>query len=242
MDTSLVFPNPGPYEHIIKEGDLVFDIGACIGQMTEFYLSRGARVIAVEPESDDVEKLTERFGDNDKVTIVPKAVGEKNGSSHLYIYKGANSISTFVPTIWWGQDSAFKGTQGTGWEEVEMITLDSLIEEYGSPQFIKLDIEGYESFALQGLSQPVPFVQFEMCGATIKSGQVRECFERILSICPTATFNYTLCEGPGFRIGPDVFRHWTTAEEVMKKIDEEVEEWSLFWGNGLANMMGNNLD
>ncbi|HUV14449.1 MAG TPA: hypothetical protein VMY18_12460, partial [Acidobacteriota bacterium] len=62
------FPDPGPYEQIIHPGSLVFDIGACIGQMTEFYLSRGARVIAVEPESVDVKKLRERFGSNDQVT------------------------------------------------------------------------------------------------------------------------------------------------------------------------------
>lgn len=242
MGAQLVFPDPGPYEHIIKEGDLVFDIGACIGQMTEFYLSRGARVIAVEPESEDVEKLTERFGDNEKVIIVPKAVGNKNGTSHLYIHKGASSISTFIPIIWWGRDSAFRGTEGTEWEEVEMITLDSLIEEYGSPQFIKMDIEGYESFALQGLSQPVPFVQFEICAATVKSGQVWECFEKLMKLSPSAQFNYTLTEGPCFMLGPTPRWHWTTAEEVMEAIGREMEKWPLFWGNGFAKMMEENLD
>jgi FkbM family methyltransferase len=242
LESKLVFPDPGPYEYMIHPGDLVFDIGACIGQMTEFYLSRGARVIAVEPESGDVEQLEERFGLNEMVTIIHKAVGSQLGRKHLYLHGGASSVSTFIPIVWWGRDSAFHGTEGTGWEEVEMVTLDSLIEEYGLPQFIKLDIEGYESFALRGLSHIVPFVQFEICAATIKSGQVQECFERLLHISPNAQFNYTLTEGPCFMIGSTPRWHWTSAEEVMETIGREMEKWPLFWGNGFANMVEDNLD
>ena len=118
-----------------------------------------------------------------------------------------------------------------------MVTLDSLIDEYGLPQFIKLDIEGYESYALRGLSQPVPFIQFEICASTVKSGQVWECFEQILDLSPNAMFNYTLCEGPCFRLGLTPCWHWTTAEEVMEAIGREIAEWPLFWGNGFARMI-----
>lgn len=235
--SNLVFPDPGPYAYMFGPGDLVFDIGACVGQMTEFYLSRGARVIAVEPESADIEELRKRFGDNDQVTIVHKAVGSQLGKKHLYLHGGASAVSTFIPTIWWGRNSAFRNTEGTGWEEVEMVTLDSLIEQYGRPQFIKMDIEGYESFALRGLSQPVPFVQFEICVATIKSGQVWECFERLMDISPSASFNYTLNEGPCFMLGSIPRWHWTSAEEVLDAIDAEMGRWPLFWGNGFANMV-----
>jgi FkbM family methyltransferase len=233
---NLVFPDPGPYAYMFGPGDLVFDIGACVGQMTEFYLSRGARVIAVEPESADVEELKKRFGSNDRVTIVHKAVGSQPGRKHLYLHGGASAVSTFIPSVWWGRDSAFCNTEGTGWEEVEMVTLDSLIEEYGPPRFIKMDIEGYESFAFQGLNQLVPFVQFEICAATIKSGQVEEIFNRIREISPHAQFNYTLTEGPCFMLGPTPRWYWTSAEEVLGAISREMSIWRLFWGNGFANM------
>ncbi len=45
---------------IIHKDSLVFDIGANIGNMTSVYLSRGARVIAVEPVPEFAAKLRER--------------------------------------------------------------------------------------------------------------------------------------------------------------------------------------
>lgn len=231
-----VYGEPGPFEFIFEAGDLVFDVGACIGQMTAWYVHRGARVIAVEPEAGDVADLRKRFEGHPSVTIVYKAVGEAAGEGKLHVHAGARAISTFVPDLWWGKESAFRGTDTTYTETVQMTTLDALIEEYGRPQFIKLDIEGYELYALRGLTQPVPFIQFEVCASTFKSGDVRRCFEHILDLAPHATFNYMLCEGPGFMIGPDRYRHWTSADEVLEAIRGEVGKWPHFWGNGLANM------
>ena len=44
---------------------------------------------------------------------------------------------------------------------VPVTTLDALIDRYGSPSFIKLDVEGFEVEALAGLTQPVPALSFE---------------------------------------------------------------------------------
>ena len=45
--------------------------------------------------------------------------------------------------------------------EVVVRTLDSLIAEYGRPDYIKLDVEGSELAALQGLSFGPRALQFE---------------------------------------------------------------------------------
>jgi len=44
---------------------------------------------------------------------------------------------------------------------VETITLDELIAQHGVPDLIKIDVEGYESEVLRGLSRQVPKICFE---------------------------------------------------------------------------------
>ena len=49
-------------ELLIQEGDLVFDIGANVGDMTALYLELGARVVSVEPQEECLKSLDLRFG------------------------------------------------------------------------------------------------------------------------------------------------------------------------------------
>jgi hypothetical protein len=42
-----------------------------------------------------------------------------------------------------------------------MITIDTLVAYYGSPFFVKIDVEGFEESVLDGLSIQPPLVSFE---------------------------------------------------------------------------------
>jgi hypothetical protein len=53
------------------------------------------------------------------------------------------------------------GASWSGFEDVEVMTLDGLIEQFGLPAFCKLDIEGWEPEALRGLSRPLAALSFE---------------------------------------------------------------------------------
>lgn len=131
-------------------GDLVFDVGANLGDKTAAYLSRGARVIAIEPQFAMVAQLQDRFGGCGDVTILEVGLSDTVGELQMSVNSAVPAISTFMEEWKFGRFSDQK------WDQVATVpvtTLDILIKEYGSPRFIKIDVEGFEETVVNGLSK-----------------------------------------------------------------------------------------
>jgi len=183
---------PGLLTEWIGKDSLVFDIGANIGRMTYVYLSLGARVVAVEPQSVCVnEQLRPRLGNDDRVTIVHAAVGERNGETTITTYGHGSTISTLVPDHYWQKGGPWQGTPHDGAETVQMVTMDVLIRRFGVPDFAKIDVEGYEQQVLEGLSQFIP-LSFEF--HPFFREQACTCMERLMELEPRVEFNHTVGE------------------------------------------------
>ncbi len=54
----------------IEPNELILEIGAGIGNLTERLMSRAGHVIAIERDPELTEVLRDRFGDSDKITII----------------------------------------------------------------------------------------------------------------------------------------------------------------------------
>jgi FkbM family methyltransferase len=136
----------------VPRNGLVFDIGANHGDMTALFQDLGARVIAVEPVPSLAALVKRRF----RTTVEQAAVGSRAGESELRLGRVPNH-STLSPE--------YAGRFGDRLSEevisVRVVTLDALVERHGTPDFIKIDVEGYESEVLRGLSSPVAAVAFE---------------------------------------------------------------------------------
>lgn len=181
------------YSQFIKEGDLCFDIGAHLGNRIDAWSNLNAKTIAVEPQPQCLDYLNKRFGKNKNVTILPKAVSNKSGTATL-------NISTLTPTV-----STFSGTEfqkaindktpyEVKWDktiDVEMVTLDQLIEQYGLPIFCKIDVEDLEVQVLQGLSAPIEVVSFEYF--SYMTPQALQCIE-ILENLGDYEYNWSYAE------------------------------------------------
>ncbi len=176
------------YKQFIKEGNLCFDIGANIGNRTKPFLNLKARVVAVEPQESCCKILKENFGNT--VTIIQKGVGETKGIQDFY-EADSPIISSFSEE--WIEDVKKNRFKGFNWKapiKVEVTTLDDLIAEYGRPDFIKIDVEGYELPVLKGLSQPVRYMSFEYT-VPEQTELLISCMSQIKKVSENVKFNYS---------------------------------------------------
>ena len=151
------------YARFIKPGDLVFDVGAHVGDRIRSFRRLGAHVVAVEPQPALFRTLTVLFGRDDAVTLEPSAVGRVVGTAPMMINLDNPTTSTLSKDFIEASRGA-EGWEGQAWSQslpVEVTTLDELISKHGTPSFIKLDVEGFEAEALAGLSHCVTALSFE---------------------------------------------------------------------------------
>ena len=131
---------------IIKSGDICWDIGANIGFYTCFLASQvkdSGAVLAFEPAARTSGYLQENASLNEftNVTIINKGLGDNREQRQLYYSEAALAEGT----------ASLKYANGrTASERVTLDTIDNLISKLPTPDFIKIDVEGYQLEVLRG--------------------------------------------------------------------------------------------
>jgi FkbM family methyltransferase len=151
------------YGVFVQPGDLVFDIGAHVGDRIGAFRRLGARVVALEPQPALVRTLKLIYGRDDAVAIEACAVGGAAGLIDLRLNVDNPTVSTVSEAFVRAAGGAM-GWEGQAWTRsirVPVVTLDAMIARHGMPAFIKIDVEGFEAEALAGLSRPAAALSFE---------------------------------------------------------------------------------
>jgi FkbM family methyltransferase len=216
----------------LRSGDLIFDIGANIGQKTDVFLRLGARVVAVEPDRSNQDILRKNFlslrVSKKPVIVVGKAISDRKGVETLWVDapgSGKNTLNRkWVDTL--RSDAKRFGSTVTfaGMQEVETTTLEELIRSHGAPFYIKIDVEGHEVNVLRGLHSAVPYVSFEVNLPEFKP-EACECVELLDRIGAGGRFNYVADCRSGLGVAK-----WLSKEEfvyVLNSIDEPCID--VFW-------------
>lgn len=160
------------YKSLLPENSLCFDIGANLGQKTEVLVACGARVICVEPNEMCLPTLNFQFANRNNVRLVTEAVGSTSGFATMHV-DGTAATASLRPE--WNK--MFGQGSETVPQVVPITTLDVLISKYGRPDFVKIDVEGFEVEVLRGLSEPVPLVSFEF-----HADQTKDIREALLTV------------------------------------------------------------
>ena len=176
------------YGRFISPGDLVFDIGANLGQKSEVFLELGARVVGVEPNPCCKAVLQNLFRHNIHFTHVPQAVGSEKGTASLTFVSTSSTASL-------RSDWAYVALDGetASKVDVEVTTLDTLIDQFGMPSFCKIDVEGFEIEALKGLSAMPKMLTLEY--HVDELDELNACLDRLLAIGATQANIIPMNEG-----------------------------------------------
>jgi len=128
----------------VGPGDVLFDVGACVGLISIHAAKKGARVVSFEPDPGYAARLKTNLALNDiSVQHVNWAVSDRDGEATLFT-DGAGGAS---PSL---RDLGLKG-QVT----VPTRAIDSALAagEIPFPDVVKMDIEGAEALALRGMRE-----------------------------------------------------------------------------------------
>jgi FkbM family methyltransferase len=180
------------YARFIAPGELCFDVGANMGNRVKVFLRLGARVLAVEPQAACIHHLKALYGEDPRFQLIPQALGAAEGQMELLISE-VHTISSLSPA--WieavRKSGRFAEFSWNARQTVPVTTLDRLIAAHGTPSFIKIDVEGFESEVLRGLSQPIRTLSFEFVPEFIDSAL--RCINHLDSLGETR-WNYSMAE------------------------------------------------
>jgi FkbM family methyltransferase len=152
----------------------IFDIGLFDGTDTAYYLELGGRVVAVEANPRLVERGQQRFRDeiaSGRLTIVHAAISTNTAPVELTVSAddlGASSM--FVDRV--------ADRQPAGSFTAPGLPVLDLIQQYGVPEYLKVDIEGADRFCILHLTRDTRsrYLSFEI------GPDVEELLEHIRSL------------------------------------------------------------
>jgi FkbM family methyltransferase len=203
------------YRQFFGPGELVFDVGANMGNRTKVFHKLNAHVVAFEPQACCHAFLSRAFRGKESVTIVDRALGKSEGTAEMCIpdadVLGSLSSDWIRATK---QSGRFGEQKWDKRQSVEITTLDKAIRQFGIPRFIKIDVEGYEFEVLSGLSTPINCISVEFTPEYIEN--TLRCIDHMSSLA-TIEAQFSLGESMGFAMPSWVDTQ--TIKQVLTNID-----------------------
>jgi FkbM family methyltransferase len=205
------------FAKLLKPGHLAFDVGAHKGDVTHALLGIGARVVAIEPWKEGFEIINARHGHNPRLVLMRCALGSKQGRQTLHINEHPGSTSLLSD---WRPDNV------VATDEVSVTTLDTVIQKHGVPDYIKIDVEGFELEVLRGLSRPISLISFETSrDREGNTAMIQSCLQ-LLNSRGKIEINLTPAENYTFAL-PE----WLSLEKFLEIYPRDFQDYAYRYGD-----------
>lgn len=133
---------------VIKEGDIVLDIGANIGYyalIESKLVGKKGKVYAVEPVKGNFDLLQKNVELNHlaNVSMFQFAFGDKQKKSKIFVSDKSNLCAMNRDAV---------GGTIVGAQDVCVSTVDDFLQDKPVPNLIRMDVEGYEYEIIKGMA------------------------------------------------------------------------------------------
>lgn len=171
----------------------VIDVGANVGQFSvaASKIFPEALIHSFEPQPECVERLKQNTRSLNNVTVYPLALGNVEGEALFQLNTHTHS-SSFLPLAAAHRD-AFPDAREIQKIPVKVTLLDGVLADTDlpSPVMLKLDVQGYEPWVLEGASRTLERVDYVILEASLKPMYEGErLFEEIISIMRNYGFSF----------------------------------------------------
>jgi FkbM family methyltransferase len=148
------------YREALGDGvNVIFDVGANHGDKAWAFTQISDLVVCFEPDKTCFEALRKRYRKRRDIFLENVALGEEVGTGIFFVEEEGSAFNTLNEKerdwIITEQKKSIREVL------VPVSTLDRMIEKYGCPDFIKIDVEGAEEQVFKGLNRFIPIICFE---------------------------------------------------------------------------------
>lgn len=131
--------------------NLIYDVGMHRGEDTAFYLRKGFEVVAIEANPELCQECERLFQDDivaGQLTIDCRAISHRAGTISFFVNESNTNWGT--ASLGWVKRNEARGAKSHE-ISVEATTIDDVLRQFGTPYYMKVDIEGADALCLSGL-------------------------------------------------------------------------------------------
>lgn len=202
---------------------MYFDIGANIGQWSLENMRSCSKIIAIEASPTTYSKLVNSIGNNKNIICLNYAVCDSDKEYIDFYNCSTDTLSTLNRDWLDSASSRFYNQFGYNVVKCKTITLDKLIELYGRPELIKIDVEGGEFQCLSSLTQKVPNICFEWASET--NNITFQCLSFLEKLGYT---EFAIQYEDNYTYRPQIYRPVQIIVEFLNKTTPK-KEWGMIW-------------
>lgn len=202
---------------------MYFDIGSNIGRWALENIKTCEKIISIEASPTTFVNLVNNCK-NDKIILLNYAVCNNNCNDVTFYNANTDTLSTLNKEWLTSKESRFFN-QKFNEIKVKSITIDKLIEIYGVPTLIKIDVEGAEYECITSLTQKVDTICFEW--ASELNNVSLKCIDYLSSLGFTK-FYIQNCDYYTFRPNDNQYYDIDTVKNNLMKTRPKID-WGMIW-------------
>jgi len=203
---------------------MYFDIGSNVGNWSLANSKQCDKIISIEASPTTFKKLVDNCKNDDNIILLNYAVCNNNGNDITFYQADCDTLSTINKEWLTAETSRFHNASYT---EItcKTITIDKLIEQYGLPNFIKIDVEGGEYECIRSLTQKVELLCFEWASET--NTITLNCIDYLFTLGYTKYY-IQMQDNYLFRPNDDEFCNIFTVKQKLSTTIPK-RDWGMIW-------------